>query len=74
MNGSQRRIVALALAIVGVLCLVKTYAAVHTSPVEFLGIRVSARDAWGQAPMGWVIGGVAAFAAAALVAVGGRKG
>jgi hypothetical protein len=74
MNDSQRKIVALALVVVGVLCLVKTYGAVHTPPVEILGVKVSARDAWDRAPMGWVIGGVVAFAAAGLVAASGRKG
>ena len=73
MNDSQRKVVAIALAVVGGLCLLKTWASIYEPSHEFLGMRTSAIVDWNHAPMGWIIAAVAAFAAAAIVSKGRMK-
>ena len=69
-NAGQRRITALTLAAIGVACLFKAFAGVHTPEQDLLIVHVAARWDWSHIDMTWLIGGIVALGAAALLARG----
>jgi hypothetical protein len=72
MNRSQRDVVALTLLVAGILCLWKAWVKIYEPSHDLLGVvHTDAMVNWSATPMGWVLGGVVAIGAAALVRKGG---
>lgn len=74
MNSMQRTMLAATLAVIGVLCLFKTWVTIYSPAREFLGLRVEASVAWNEVPMGWLLGGVVALGAGAYLWMSRRSG
>jgi hypothetical protein len=73
MNRMQRNAVVWTLVAVGALCLWKAWVRIYEPSHEFFGLHTDATVNWSGTPMGWVLGGVAAFGAAAILRLGGPK-
>jgi HAMP domain-containing protein len=73
-NRAQRDVVALTLLVAGILCLWKAWVRIYEPSHDLLGVvHTDAQVNWSGIPMGWVLGGLAAIGAAALVRNSGPK-
>lgn len=71
MNAGQRKVAALTLAVIGIACMIKAFTGVFVPAQDLLIVHVESHTEWSRLGMGWLIGGIVALGAAAMVVRGG---